>query len=298
MRSLGSATDILNIVYKRNGQDVTLQPNASTTFSAPRTFSLPNVDANRTLAAIGLAQSFSALQTFQAGLLIDGGTTNNYLQIATGGTKGTGKIVYTTTTGFNINNSGLIVANSTGSATHAFKSTSSTVLRIDSGPFSATESAALALGANGQERFWFGYDLATATVALKYDASATSFAAAANTHLLITAGGAVTMGPASGTFNVAHKAYISSGGNASGSFSVDSVAAINSAYSNEFKVSDAGNSRAVLLATRAGGTTESVGCLALYEDGVAGFVYIWAKAGVLRYSTNGAHIGTANGNAV
>ena len=59
------------------------------------------------------AWTFQGTTTHKAGISIDATTaTNNYLQFATGGTAATGAITYTTTTGMNFNNGGLVVADS------------------------------------------------------------------------------------------------------------------------------------------------------------------------------------------
>lgn len=59
MERFGSVTELVSAKFRVDGYELTLQPNASTTYSANRTVSLPNTDASDELASLAATQTFT-----------------------------------------------------------------------------------------------------------------------------------------------------------------------------------------------------------------------------------------------
>jgi len=56
MRVLGSLLDVFKLIFKRSGRDITVQPNASTSWGGNRVFNLPDSDADTDLLGVAAAE--------------------------------------------------------------------------------------------------------------------------------------------------------------------------------------------------------------------------------------------------
>ena len=59
MKVFGSISRLVSILFRKDGQDITLRPNQSTTYTAPRDIQLPSGDANHELVSTTASQSLS-----------------------------------------------------------------------------------------------------------------------------------------------------------------------------------------------------------------------------------------------
>lgn len=102
MRVFGSISKLFSILFTEDGYDVTLEPDANTTYTANRTITLPPGDANKTLVSTSGAQNISTTGTIEAAsvtstsyMLIQGITTAQRNSL----TPSVGTLVYNTTVG-------------------------------------------------------------------------------------------------------------------------------------------------------------------------------------------------------
>jgi hypothetical protein len=204
----------------------------------------------------------------------------------TGGTAGAKKIVYESS-GININNGGLFVAD-TGAVTigptsglttpHLLQSQATADYAVKIVNTNSTNGSGLRVQSD-----------ATGSTVQRWFCGTADLGSVAGT-------GAWTAGPSSGTFNLAHTINTTSG-TTGGYLSINATGSLANGQSNRVLVTDNATERAALGVFKSASLTGSAGYLALTEDNV-GLFYLWVKSGKLYISDNASNIGTATGTVV